>query len=76
MLVTLINNIKSSYLEDSFLHMFELLYVTMNNKLLIFAIFLLLWLFCVLLVANEHDFIWQNIFNSLIKSACFSFMQI
>ena len=25
---------------------------------------------------NEHDFIWQNTFNSLIKSACLSFMQM
>ena len=32
MLETLINNMKSSYLQDSFLHMFELHYVTINNK--------------------------------------------
>ena len=48
MLITLINNIKSSYLEDSFLHMFELLYVTINNKLLIFwNFFIALIVLCV-----------------------------
>ena len=49
MLVTLINNKKSSYLEDSFLQMFELHYVTINNKLLIFLqfFFIVLIVLCV-----------------------------
>ena len=48
MRLTLINNIKLSYLEDSFPHVFELLYVTINNKLLIFCnFFIVLIVLCV-----------------------------
>ena len=52
----------------------QYLYQKLSFKIM--AFFTPSLLFCVLLVANEHDFIWQNTFNCLIKSACFSFMQI